>query len=660
MLGSGLAAPLARAQTAPDSISRFDAELLVPQAGEIMLEGEVMSWDAPSETLEIRARAFSTPAGRRELGAPRAKTLIIGDKTKLLGAARPLQTLTPQTKVRAVGREKAGEPFVVRALFWSLAAPSAIAADTTLAPAVAGLLPPTQVAGGASVRIVDAGFRLDEKNALAPTFYFAAAATPGAKLTLKQIVGPRSQRSLSALATPIETGDGREIGRYQASYVDARWKSVRVQFEVTAPDAPSQARGEFSTQFPIELPLPALGQKLPLQGTVKTDKGSVVEITEIATVKPQSNFNSDNLKNQHGTLEIKLRSEKPYAVPDARVSFSLGQYTIDGKKWSPGSSGSSTKGDQTLVKMPRPPAEVKTLKAVLTVREAAPQWVLTQYLGTVEFELPVAALLKARPLEAPAPPPATKQATTEGGLARVGAPFWSNSAWRVRGWSESVPLAGVPDDDNPNVTRRLIFTGATARFKGDQEVRWRENMGTSGLYFAPDNAVLARDEAAQEMAFSGPNWKDGAPLELTATAQERRTYSFFHEFRDIPIPPRGETRELGDGWSDESATLRRIGWTKGGSLAIVCENVSLWNGPWYSFNASIGASTDTGQALQWSSQGPRDPLRDDADLPTGAFAITFGAPAPNAKTLDLNYGLTETTNGPTLTFRWPTLSAPAK
>lgn len=652
----GLAAPLARAQDALDvSISQFDAEILAPRAGEIMLEGEVLTWDAASKILEIRARAFSTPTNRRELGAARAKTLVVNEKTKLLGAARPLQTLTPQTKLRVVGRERAGEPFVARALFWELPAPSEIPADATLSPAVAALLPPARTAAGVSVRLLNAGFRLDEKSAMAPGFFFDAIATPGARVNLKQIVGPGSQRTMSSASTPIMVGDKREAQRWKAIYVDPRWKSVRVQFEVTAPDVPEKARGEFTTKFPIELPLPALGQKLPLKGTVKTDRGSVVEITEIATRKPQIDGNGDRLSNADGTMEIKVRSEKPEGVPDARVDFSLGNYEIEGKQWTPNSSGSVGRTNETTINMARPPARVKTMKAILMVRESAPQWILAQYFGTVEFELPIAALLKARSLPAPAPLPALSEVKAEGGVARAGAPFWNNSAWKVRLWTERTAIAGVPDNDNANVIRRLVITEATARARDGNEYKWRSSDASGNLFFAPDNAVLARDQAASEIAFYESEFKDGAPVELTAVAQERRFYSFSHEFTQIPIPPRGQTRELGENWSDESATLRRIGWTKSGSLFVICENVSLWKGPWYSFDVSSGVTTDNGHNLQRQSQTTRDPLQNETVFPTGTFALVFEAPPPSAKTLDLNYGATETKDGAKTTFRWPNL-----
>ncbi len=668
----GLAAPLARAQNTPAiAISASEAAILAPRAGEILLEGEIVKTSADGQNLEILARAFSTPSNRRELETPRAKTLVINAQTQLLGAKRPLQTLPPQTLVRVVGREIAEQPFVARALLWGDAAQPATTApaathsavpvagdatiegDATVPDAVAQILPAPRQIAGASVRLVDAGFRLDKRIPLAPVFYFVVRATPGAKVSLLNIVGPDLQLATYS-AVPTQTGDGHAAENWIAPYVDARWDHVRVFMEVTAPDAPADARGSFVQNFPVELPLPALGQTIPLHKTIATPHGSTVEISEISNNKPQKDGNGDRLSNADGTLSIEIRSQKPGDAPDAKIGLWLKDYQVENKDWYPNSSGSEGSADKTTLHLSRPPAAIKTMTANLEVSESAPQWVMPQYFGVATFELPVAALLKARPPATPADAPQLFEAQTPGGVARISAPQWIDGAWQMRLWTQRHDVAGLPES-NPNVATRLVVTEVVAKSARGHEFSWSNGGHSGDLFLTPDNTPLARDEAAHRVIFREATELD-APVQLTATAQERRFYSSMHDFRGLPIPPRGQTLELGEKWSDESAQLARIGWTKGGQLVVICENISLWNG---SFSASPAATTkgatggaaDSAQALKLTSQGTYDPLG-GAGLKPGALALTFEAPLPGAQTLDLIYGVTEIASDSKRTFHW--------
>ena len=396
---------------------------------------------------------------------------------------------------------------------------------------------------------------------------------------------------------------------WPAPYVDPRWERVRVRFEVTAPGAPAAAHGSFAQEFPVELPIPQLGETTPLGISVTTERGTKVEIADIATKKPEMNGNGDRLSNVEGTVTLNMSGQKPADVPDAKIDFSLGNYRIDGEEWHPQNSGASRNADKMIARLQRPPARVKSLQATLTVSESAPQWVLSAYSGVVEFELPVAALLQARPPARLSVLPKLFEAQTEDASARLSAPLWKDGQWQMRVWSEMRPLAGAPED-NSNLATRLVISKITSKNAQGGEFNWN-GIGADGsgnLFFAPDDAALARDQSAQTVALWAQRETD-EPVQISATAQERRFYSSQHEFRGLPIPPRGQTLELNEKWSDESALIRRIGWTKRGQLAIVCENISLWNGK---FDASAAATSNGTHSLQLITQSNNDPLRDDA------------------------------------------------
>ena len=535
--------------------------------------------------------------------------------------------------------------------FPGLAAP-AEPVDNAVPPAIKALLPAPQTVVGAKIEMVDAGFKPDSREIAgtpydAPIFFFQLRATPGTQLRPLGFWAPDQ----SALWNSVPSGDagGNTDSVWPGPDIDPRWPYARAQFEVTAPNAPATARGEFSQKFPFELPLPLLGKTLPLGKKLVTAHGSQIEVVSVATVAPQSNGNGDNLEHKNGTLVVEIRWQAPADAPRARLDFTLSFVTAENPDPTYGGAGGGP--GLWTGQMERPAKDIKVAQATLEVEEAATQWRDPQFFGIASFDLPVAQLAKARVLEAPAPPIPLIEAQDDPAAARLSQPvvsragMWSALLWTNR--EEPVETA------NENIATRLVATEATLTAPDGQTRTQNFSSSSGNHFFEPDNQILKAGTAAQKLEIEFPPGSYQSPLALTVKAQEKQLYSLMHQFRALPIPVRGQTLELGEKWSDDNARVARIQRHESGSLTIVCENVSLWNGS-FTFNNSGGVD-DTNFVLPIHQSRAGDGTRPDYAAPAGTMSFDIGAPADAAESFDFAYGATEAKLGATHTFQFDDL-----
>lgn len=546
---------------------------------------------------------------------------------------------------------------VALSAFSGLAAPNE-AVDNAVPPAIKALLPAPQKVAGASVEMIDAGYEPDSIKITgaaydAPLFFCRLRATPGAQLRFLGFWAPDTQWAQS-VGWPQTNADGSPALIWHSHDIDPRWPYARSQFEVTAPDAPATARGEFSQQFPFELPLPFLGKTLPLGKKFVTAHGSRIEIVRVATAAPAGNGNGDSLEHKDGTLVVEIRWQPPADAPRARLDFTLSFVTDDNTDPTYGGISGDFVARTWTGKFMRPPHNISVAQATLQVEEAATQWRDPQYFGIASFDLPVAQLANARTLKAPIPPIPLVSAQDERATAQLSQPVAPAGLWSALLWTNLKEQGDNPGDNtDANIVTRLVATEATLTGP-DGQTRSQIFSGSSGNhFFDPTNQILGADKAAQKLSMEFPQGGYNAPLSLTVKAQEKQLYSSMHQFRALPIPLRGQILELGAKWSDDSARVARIQRHESGSLTVVCENGSLWDGK-FSFNCPDAVdNTNFVMPRDWFRAG--DGTRPNEAAPAGTMSFDLEPPAEDAQTFDFAYGATEAKLGASHTFQFDNL-----
>jgi hypothetical protein len=371
--------------------------------GELGLEGQVQKIDNASGQITILATAFSTSTGRKEIAPPKLKTLITTGKTRFFDerARRDFGfgAIALGLSLRVVGRDAGtGKPLDARVVLWSSLGPNE-PADPETPEAIEGLLPPSQAASGVRVRIYDAGFAAPQKlfpnsDETAPIFFVAFRTFAPAEAKTKKPAAEWAR--FTGLTTPdgqLVYGSGggileKENGSGSAlsfPNIDPRWKSVTANWEITSPQAPAGADGQFSGGYELKGATPSAGKPLvEPKTTLKTAHGTKYVLQSIAC-----DF-------EKKTTTFTLSIEKPANVPGVRVSTY--QSTIKDDLGTLFRSSSRSDGKQfTVIANGLPAPGAKSLTIGLEVEESAPGWKKQQFYRPISLDIPVAALANANP-----------------------------------------------------------------------------------------------------------------------------------------------------------------------------------------------------------------------------------------------------------------------
>ncbi len=636
--------------------------------GEIALEGKIVGVDALKNEVQLDATAFQSREGKRQT-FPKAKpkTLLLSPKTQLFDerteAAATLRDLKIGATIRATGRDGgSGKPFALRLLRWS----STEVPDPDTPRPLVPLLPPSKTWKGVNVRVVDAGFKP------------RAQLFPGANMAPQQITWMMAVRGVSSdavrfvgLQTPegfIEhangqagwpLSDGTSANAFEFAEVKPMWKSVRARFEVAAPGAPTDTRGEMSGEIPVEIPVPSeTNGVLEPHTKWKTPRGATIELARVEAV--------DATKR----LKIFWKWTPPKDAPDAHIFFNLGSLkTGDEPIYGAGMSVGGNDGQRGRVEeeigiLPRG----KTLSGNLLVHGFAPSWRKSEFLHTIEFELPVAATIAALPPKLLENRPAPIEIQTTGGIARLEAPHAEGPYQVFPLWLSPTP------NDKPaknGIEERLLLREVRVQ-KPDGNQTKSNYWGHDGNTFWHDDLAFARSDETGWRLMLSPE-EAAATMQITATAQRTQIFQGDHSAQNIPTPARGQTRDLGEDFGDDVVSVRKIAWVEPnhwkdtpfvrdnlrfkigphGAFVVVCELLRVWPEGTRDFR-DLTISNDKGAIYSSAdtSMWGGDLLESGAMSPTIVSFLVQASPE-DVKGLNLAFHLRELSPGQSQTFVFP-------
>ena len=654
MMASGLASSqFCRAQT--------PAPAFTPGAGELALEGQVQTVDEPNGQVTLLATAFSTPGGRGAIAPPKTKVLLISEQTifwdERIGRATKLAELMAGTPLRALGRDAgSGQSLAARLLIWRSPEPIESPTEAPKPLSVAELLPPSQEIGGVRVSLLDAGFESEKRlfqwgKNTDPTFFLAfRVETPVAVdaenpwwkwARFTGLSAPQGQTLWSSSAGAWGEGEAQRALTF--ARVDPRWPSVTAHWEIAPPGAPASANGQFSGYYEINGPAPSPQQP-------RVEPGKAIQ-TAHGTIYILDSIECDYARH---TTTFSLAVEKPAEVPDAHVSTYPTRIRDDQGTLFRGFTKAET--DRITISCDALPAQGATaLTLGLQVQESAESWKQAQFFPTIDLEIPVAALLEARPPRLKRDALPNYQAHNADIAARLEEAHRSELRWWGTVWLRPTTADAPPPTET---TTQIVALGGRAT-TGDGREFEVTIADTQTPIFHGDNSAPAPGETAfaLQIEITGEVPADPVTLRL----ETARTRSLLHVV-DLPAlavpaagaslipksPARGAISLQKIAWietqsADATAITRRTGATIGpnGALALI-----------FATKRALTASTLSVEKLQIRAPSGALPHQPSAtyngDVLTGAGQNTLWSlivPAPPYGVVPLKLHLELLENG---------------
>lgn len=656
---------VARAQEAP---------VIAPD--EIALEGRILGVDGMKNEVQLDATAFVASSGRRQtFSKSKPKTLQLLPETKLfderLEKAGTLGDLKIGLLVRATGRDGgSGKPLVVRLLNWI----SPEAPDPDTPPALVPLLPPGITWHGTSFRIIDASFKtISQTHVLSnasddesePLWMMTWRAKPEGAVRLIDIQTPEEPLDRPTSQPLKILSDGTRVFSPIFSRVNPRWKSVRARFEITAADAPPDASGVFQKQIDISIPVPPGRNGVLAPHTQwRTPKGGTVELASVEA------------KDDVGHIRMTFRWTPPTSAPDARIECSLNNFHIDGDTPTPlGGSYSHQSYEGQKMEMHEFDSLPRTgpLRATLLIKESAASWRKGEFFRREEVDLPVSEIV------AVSPPPRLETTTvplqveTPRAIARLEGPYGHNLQTEAASHHLILWLSPKQDGEAPvrnGVEQRVLLRSVHSQLGGATPDD-RTAFGVDGnTFWHADHAPAVAGETGWQLYIDG---KGSGPLQLTATAQLASLFEGDHRFENIPIPARGETRELGEDWGDDVVNVRKIAWIEPGrwkdnafvrnnihytigergALVVVYDLLHVWpnseiHRTFFNFWDDAGTPYIDSDYSGWNGD-----VLDKGTISPTTISLVMAPPADGAKTVNFSFHLTENSIGPSQKFVFP-------
>jgi hypothetical protein len=525
-----------------------DVPAVIVAKGELGLEGTVQSIDKATGQISILATAFSTVGARKAITPPKNKILATQGSARLFDARTKrnveISEVEVGSSVRVVGRDGgAGKPLVVRLLNWSSSEPVDPPDLDTPAPLV-GLLPPSQIAAGVRMRVFDAGFA-PEKTLFSwskkpqPTFFLSYRIFPP--------TGVNAGRHWSEYArfVSLTTPDGEIInssrtdnirGKVNARAlsfptVNPRWKSVMASWEVTLPNAPANASGEFAGIYTLQGEAPTPEKPVVEPNTlVKTPQGTIYTLQSI----------SCDYENKKTTFKISVATSKDVSKVNL---LTIPSSITDDRGTELRANSSQTLTSLVLVSDSLPAAGAKSIDIRLNVNERSESWKKKEFFKLINFEVPVASVVKAKPLDVSTigalPSYRAQGELLEGRLDEIAL---EGSEYRATLWTR-------PRTDSATGTTNERRQAAVSDGKLLDSYGREFHVNTSStneVFFHNDGSIMAPDERAYtvRIRFDGkPKGKDrdkekipSGPLRLELKTIEWKTILHVVDLPALKIP----------------------------------------------------------------------------------------------------------------------------
>ncbi len=645
-----------RAQNSPPTPTTAPTSESRPRAGEIALEGRVITLGQGQFTLEVTA--FVNPNGKRAtLAKPKSKTILInnlpdlkiGEMVSVIGVngggtlkarviARSAQKIIEAPVAVELTKKQFDQAKANLAAPWL---PAFVAGDLTITPVQAGFDYSQNVFPGfrtfERTPVFTCTFRVESTDAKATTADIAQ------RIVLRRIVGPQNQFvepfSLGRSATIVKDENGNPSNRagFYSAGVDPNWEWIDMDLDTTSLQPP--AAGEIGGKIELRnITLPEVGAEIPINREFTGALGTQFRVIKIR-------------RDEKGQTFVVVHHQKPAAPADLEIaSYSLGySANKDDRKSSGGGglmNGFSASGDNELsISSDKTLTSLDSLR--IEMREKAPSLVNRARVTRQRLRFP---LRRLRTIEKIAPVQ-IENAPVELGRAQ------SNDV-EVRAdsdglsWSgSSVMLVMAAKSTPANAQRGLRWqiVGGKAHFDNGAPDAELQRTSSDMIYqWHSDATPLAPGETVEKKSLTIPSGAKSYDLKFDLEGRVTLDEWFA---RDLEIP---QTKMVitppDDG--EHSLILRKIQrfsspdelknyptWIRGqwpnAGLALVFEAHPLLINPEIFTNA-FDAEDDQGRELKTGTLIEQSLYNIDMTQPANPQAKRFytlivGQPAPDAK-----------------------------